>query len=113
MKYIEIIILNQVWKIYFVSVESSVLNESGNPLIGKCTSRTREIHISETLDAEMRRKTIIHELTHAVIMQLLLNKQEFTQEEVCDFTESYLDAIHFLANKENWNWNYVIEEVEE
>lgn len=98
-KYKTINIFNQVWTVYLVNPNSSVLSETRSSLIGKCNWTTREIHISNNLDNVEFRKTAIHELTHAAISQLLLNKQDFTQEEVCMFVENYLDLINELVNK--------------
>lgn len=91
---ITIDMFGNLWDILFVDANDSRLAETSKILIGKCNSLTSEINIANNLPRPVMRKVVAHELTHAIISDFILNKDEFTQEEVCRLVESYFDFIY-------------------
>lgn len=89
-------ILNHEWKVCFVKENDQVLRTPNGNYNGVCDSQTKTIFVGAN---EKQKGTLIHELTHAHINELLLYKKEFNAEEMCDFMEAYAEHIIELANE--------------
>ena len=57
------------------------------------------IFLESRLVQSVKRSTLIHELTHAHLMEYGLNHEHKTIEEVCDFMGAFADNIVAIANK--------------
>jgi len=57
------------------------------------------IFIEKNLIPSVKRSTLIHELTHAHLMEYGLNHEHKTIEEVCDFMGAFADTIVQIADK--------------
>ena len=100
MKIKKIIIINTEWTIKILpQLDCSLFETNGDTYSGKTNYSTKEIIIAEGLSSTRFYEVLIHELTHAVILQLMLGKENFTQEEVCEFMERYCGYIYDLANE--------------
>jgi hypothetical protein len=81
-----ITILDVDWKVKLVEHDGDELGGEDN---GTCNFQRKSICINKALSPNYQERKLIHEITHAIIVQLLMNKETFTQEEVCEFTERY------------------------
>jgi hypothetical protein len=57
------------------------------------------IFIEKNLIPSVKRSTLIHELTHAFLMEYGVNHEHKTIEEVCDFMGAFADTIVGIADK--------------
>ena len=57
------------------------------------------IFIEKHLIASVKRSTLIHELTHAFLMEHGMNHEHKSIEEVCDFMGAHADRIVGIADK--------------
>lgn len=88
-------ILNHEWEVRFIPENDQVLRTPNGNYNGVCDSQTKTLFVATN---EKQKGTLIHELTHAHINELLLYKKEFNAEEVCDFMETYAEHIVELSN---------------
>lgn len=90
---------NDTWEVKFVNAYDGALYETNGALLkGKCDYENRTIYISENLANTQLEKTLIHELSHAIIIQMLLGKNKFDDENVCDFMAEYYGLINNLVH---------------
>lgn len=86
---------NSKYSISFVEPNDNNLRENN----GLCNTQTKEIFIDVSL--KNLRETIIHEITHAIIYEYLL-EQEWNEEKVALFVGKYFDTIkRILGEIEN------------
>lgn len=57
------------------------------------------IFLEKNLIRSVKRATLIHELTHAYLMEYGMNHEHKTIEEVCDFMGAFADTIVQIADK--------------
>ena len=57
------------------------------------------IFLESNLIPSVKRSTLIHELTHAHLMEYGMNHEHKTVEEVCDFVGAFADNIVRIADK--------------
>jgi hypothetical protein len=57
------------------------------------------IFLEKNLIPSVKRSTLIHELTHAHLMEYGMNHEHKTIEEVCDFMGAFADTIVQIADK--------------
>lgn len=71
----------------------------GGDYTGRCDIHQGIIYISNRLSDHTRRRTIQHEITHAVIWEYTQkrNADSWTEEELVTFVEQYLDTISILT----------------
>lgn len=88
------------WRVLEVPGSDSML------LVGdtRCRGTTHYYHQSIYLDEGMlpndKRRTLMHELSHAFLYLTQLNsKDNYTEEELCEFVSIYGDYIHKLADE--------------
>lgn len=67
----------------------------GGGATGRCDVHQGIIYISNRLSDHVRRRTVQHEITHAVIWEYTQkrNADSWTEEELVTFVEQYLDTI--------------------
>ncbi len=93
-------LIDVVWQVHIVESSSSILNETdGTKCLGKCNFARNEIHVADNLNETIFIRTLLHEITHIVIYQFLLGKENFSQEEICEFVASYYDLIKDILNE--------------
>ena len=91
-------IYGTVWQLKIINhLDCGLFKSDGGTLCGKCNFNSKEIIIADGNNHERLYEIITHEITHAVIMQMLLCKQDFTHEEVCEFMERYCEFICKLS----------------
>ena len=77
------------WKIIYTSDYDYLKRSDGVITLGVTDVRLKTIYVYSNLSSYMRRKVLIHELTHAFIFSynyyLPLDQEEF----VCSFVENY------------------------
>jgi Zn-dependent peptidase ImmA (M78 family) len=57
------------------------------------------IFLEKNLIPSVKRSTLIHELTHAHLMEYGISQEHKTIEEVCDFMGAFADTIVGMADK--------------
>jgi len=57
------------------------------------------IFLEKNLVPSVKRSTLIHELTHAFLMEYGANHEHKSVEEVCDIMGAYADNIVRIANR--------------
>ncbi len=94
----KILINSLEWEIKEVETRSSELWVNGKECFGTCKYPTQEIFIDSTLKSDKKYQTIKHELTHAFLYCYMLeSKQQFSEEELCEFVANYADQIICIA----------------
>ena len=84
---------------YNIKYVSEVASEKdGTVYLGLCSFITKEISIRK--DSKGKKKTIIHELTHAFMQEYGHNGYDnFDKERVADIVEAFAEEIVIMANK--------------
>lgn len=89
MKYI---INNLEWTVtYVLGFEGD--EADGTETFGETHFKELEIQIRQGLNYEIKRRTLIHEVTHAFIFSYGLDGDLYSEEWVCRFLESHADKI--------------------
>lgn len=88
------------YKIIEVDAKDERLKNSENYSLGVCSYLHQEIYLSNALSKEVKRATLIHELTHAFICACgLLYVDEWNHETVCEFTSYTNEEIYKITQK--------------
>lgn len=86
------------WTIEEVETRSSELIVNGVSCFGVCKFLTQEILIDNSLKEDKQFQTLKHELTHAFLYCHLLDKKDnYTEEELCEFVAMYSEPIINIA----------------
>ena len=94
------LINNVYWKLQFVSIDYPLLQRmDGTYTIGACDNLTRTIYINETLQGNLLRKVLCHQITHAAMFSYNVNLSIEQQELVADLISTYGDQIIYITNK--------------
>ena len=94
------LINNIYWKLAFVSPDFPLLRRwSGDFSIGACDNLTRTIYINETLNGDLLKKVLCHEITHAAMFSYGVSLSLEQQELVADLISTYGDQIIYITNK--------------
>ena len=94
------LINNIYWKLAFVSPDFPLLRRwSGDFSIGACDNLTRTIYINETLNGDLLKKVLCHEITHAAMFSYGVSLSLEQQELVADLISTYGDQIVYITNK--------------
>jgi len=89
-----------IYKIQEVEKASEELTTNDpNEAWGRCNYTKRTIYLRKDLDLYTKRKTLIHELTHAFIEAYGFYQVDFNNEIVCDFLGNYASEIINISNK--------------
>lgn len=90
-------ILDKTWELHQVSPTDK------NPMtteyhLGMCFMNLRQIYINKDLPIEVKWEVLAHELTHAFLdTTQLTEKEEFTEEELCEFVAKFSGSIMRLS----------------
>lgn len=94
------LINNVYWKLSFVAPNFPLLQRlNGEFSIGACDNLTRTIYINETLQGDLLRKVLCHEITHAAMFSYNVNLSLEQQELIADLISTYGDQIIYITNK--------------
>lgn len=77
-----------LWQVHIVSSTHPAFIDR-NDRMGVTYEKTREIYINEDMSPAVMSTTLIHELTHAIVVTNHLGKQEYTQEDLALFVDRY------------------------
>ena len=90
----------ETWHIIMVSPGHPALCRSrGDCSIGCCDDNTKCIYICDTLNAEMIRKVLYHELTHAAMFSYNVDLSYEQEEMLADMLATYGHEILYKANE--------------
>lgn len=93
-------ILDKKWTMQQVQPTDKSLFLDGGYCMGVCYYSEREIYVNKELNLEVKTETLLHELTHAFLDTLQLSKkEEYNEEEVCEFVGKYSHEIQRIANR--------------
>ena len=67
--------------------------------IGLCDYFNQSIYIHKGLKPQRKRRTLVHELTHAYLDAVFSYRERYTDEDVCDFMESHAFSIIETVNE--------------
>lgn len=81
----------------YVIVEVEYIGDNTD-IVGNTDNRMFKISLVKDLDCVSKRKTLIHELTHAFIYSYGFSDYEFKEENVCYFFETYSEDILKIVN---------------
>lgn len=94
------LINNVYWKLAFVSPDFPLLRRmSGEYSIGACDSLTRTIYINETLNGDLLKKVLCHEITHAAMFSYNVSLTIEQEEIIADIISTYGEQIVYITNK--------------
>lgn len=66
---------------------------------GTTHKRTQEIYISNDLTAQIQKRVLLHEITHALILASGMGQAKWEEENVADFIESHFFEIQRIYSK--------------
>lgn len=88
------------WNIVFTSpFHPKLLRSDGSLTIGACDDITKCIYINETLDLDMLKKVLCHELTHAAMFSYNVQLDLQQEELLADLIATYGQEIIYITNK--------------
>ena len=94
------LINNIYWKLAFVSPDFPLLRRmSGEYSIGACDNLTRTIYINETLEGDLLKKVLCHEITHAAMFSYNVSLTLEQEEIIADIISTYGEEIVYITNK--------------
>lgn len=98
MKTITITINHLTWDVYFVDKNhEKLVDEDGKQdAYGITLFRECEIYIDAELPSGMLRRTITHELVHAIAFTYGVHLDKVDEEEICEFIASIFDELKTL-----------------
>ena len=105
-----VVIGNLDWEIILTDDYCEKLYDEGENLkklslsdvaMGMCYKPDCQIFVSKNMSKKNLRRTIMHELTHAVIYTYgsMVSKDSLDEEEICNFMEIHLDEIQKLTDE--------------
>lgn len=84
---------NMTYEIIEESDGNNVYAESENDpdgaSLGLCDNLTEQIYIYKNMSLTNKRRVLAHELAHAFAYSSFCRKDEYTEEEMCNFVESF------------------------
>lgn len=101
----QIKINNILWTFSLVKgTDSNLLYDSDFNYGITCYNDAR-VYISKDLPIDLRKRTLLHEIVHAVLFSYMLRKYEsFTEEEMADFVAKYFDKIYTITGNVMRGW---------
>ena len=94
------LINNVYWKLAFVSPDFPLLRRmSGDYSIGACDNLTRTIYINETLNGDLLKKVLCHEIVHAAMFSYNVSLTIEQEEILADIISTYGQQIIYITNK--------------
>lgn len=90
----EVKINRLLWKIEEIESVDSRLYVNEKYCFGVCEYAIRTIYLDKNMEERYKRKVLRHELCHALLASYMLrSKDEYTEEELCEFVALYADEI--------------------
>lgn len=94
------LINNVYWKLAFVPSDFPLLQRmNGEYTIGACDNLTRTIYINNTIQGELLKKVLCHQITHAAMFSYNVNLSIEQQELIADLISTYGEEIVYITNK--------------
>ena len=94
------LINNILWKLAFVAPDFPLLQRmNGDFAIGACDNLTRTIYINNTLQGNLLRKVLCHQITHAAMFSYNVDLTVEQEQLVADLISTYGDEIIYITNK--------------
>lgn len=94
------LINNVYWKLAFVNPDFPLLQRlSGEYSIGACDNLTRTIYINNTLQGDLLKKVLCHQITHAAMFSYNVDLSVAQEELVADLISTYGEEIIYITNK--------------
>lgn len=88
------------WEIIELDQLDTRLESKGNYCGGICAFDLKEIYLSKNLQLSYKRKVLIHELSHAHLLDCLIKStNKYDEEELCEFVAIYSQRILEIANE--------------
>ena len=82
------------------NLEWNIIAENSDYNYLGTTSESRlEIHIASVPNTQVIRRTIIHEVVHAYLYSYGFPKNNFNEEDLCEFIANNLDAITQISDQ--------------
>lgn len=93
--------INEIeYGIYELDSLDTRLIVNGSDCAGACAFNKKEIYLLKDCNIDFKRKTLIHEITHSYLNEcLLLRKDKYTEEEICEFVAIYASQILRIVDK--------------
>ena len=90
----------ETWKIVLVSPHNPHLRRSdGSFALGVCDDSTKTIYLNETMSADMTKKVLTHEITHASMFSYDVDLCPRQEELVAILIDTYGQEIIALTNQ--------------
>ena len=94
------LINNILWELAFVAPDFPLLQRmNGDFAIGACDNLTRTIYINNTLQGNLLRKVLCHQITHAAMFSYNVDLTVEQEQLVADLISTYGDEIIYITNK--------------
>lgn len=94
------LINNVYWKLAFVPANFPLLQRmNGDYTIGACDNLTRTIYICETLQGNLLKKVLCHQITHAAMFSYNVDLSIQQEELIADLLSTYGEEIIYITNK--------------
>ena len=94
------LINNVYWKLAFVPTNFPLLQRmNGTYTIGSCDNLTRTIYINETLQGNLLKKVLCHQITHAAMFSYNVDLSVEQEELIADLLSTYGEEIIYITNK--------------
>ena len=94
----EFILLKDIWKVEFTD-DKEKLRVDGKVCGGRVHYKPRQIYIDKELPQSDMRRTLMHEISHAIIYETQIEYKEFyTEENLCEFVGKYGDLVSEICN---------------
>ena len=88
------------WGIKLVSSQHpKLLRTDGSLTIGSCDDQTKTIYINEDLNADLFKKVLCHEITHAAMFSYNIDLTYDQEELLADLISTYGQEIIITTNK--------------
>ena len=84
---------------YLSDIDMKMLPGCDENTLGSIHYHSATISIKESLQPNKKRKTLIHEIVHAIRHEYGFNWEK-NEEHICDFIAAFNDIIGELADKE-------------
>ena len=88
------------WELYLVGDKDTKLMVDDQQCFGYCNFANLQVCISNIeMAAQVRKATLVHELTHAFLYSYGYQKDSYDEEQFCDFMESHGKTIIELSEQ--------------
>jgi Zn-dependent peptidase ImmA (M78 family) len=95
----DIIVNGVIYKIEYISdIDMTLLEGCDNTTVGNIDYQKAVISIKNTLQENQKRKTLIHELVHAIRYEYGFPREK-NEEAICEFICSFYDEITRLLKE--------------